>query len=50
MTEGADRRSPFYESRRKTDCFPNGGAVAITIAAFSFVSFCLGFGLGYWVK
>jgi hypothetical protein len=41
-----DRRSPFSESRRRSDCFPDGGAVAITIAAFSFISFCLGVALG----
>ena len=49
MTEGIDRRNPFYESRRKTDCFPDGGAVAITLAAFSAFFFALGFVLGRWV-
>ena len=44
-----DRRTPFIESRRQSDCFPDGGAVAVTIAAFSFISFCLGFALGKWV-
>jgi len=48
-TSDPDRRTPFIESRRKFDCFPDGGAVAITIAAFSFISFCLGFVLGKWV-
>ena len=49
MTEQIDRRSPFYESRRKTDCFPDGGAVAITLAAFSAFFFAIGFVLGRWV-
>lgn len=43
-----DRRTPFIESRRQSDCFPDGGAVAVTIAAFSAIYFILGFVLGYW--
>ena len=43
-----EERSPFTESRRRGDCFPDGGCVALAIAAFSFISFCLGFGLGWW--
>ena len=45
----SDRRNPCFESRRRSDCFPDGGCVVLTIVAFSFVSFFLGFGLGWWV-
>ena len=49
MTEGIDRRSPFYESRRKTDCFPDGGAVVIGMGIVSIFAFAFGFVLGRWV-
>ena len=44
-----DRRSPFCESRRKTDIFPDGGAFMITLFCFTVISFALGLALGAWI-
>lgn len=46
MIPNQDRRSPFAESRRRSDCFPDGGAVAIAIGAFSLFSMAIGVVIG----
>lgn len=46
MTSDIDRRSPLTESRRRRDCFPQGGAVAIAIGAFSLFSMVIGIVIG----
>ena len=44
-----DRRSPFTESRRRSDCFPDSKAVVAVVVVIAVVAFVLGFGLGWWV-
>jgi hypothetical protein len=44
-----DRRSPYTESRRSGDCFPNEGAVVIAIGAFSLFSMAIGVAIGAWM-
>lgn len=46
MTSNQDRRSQLTESRRRSDCFPEGGAVAIAIGAFSLFSMAIGVIIG----
>ena len=43
-----DERRPGIESRRRSDCFPDGGAVAIAIGAFTFFAFAFGVAVGAW--
>jgi hypothetical protein len=43
-----ERRTPFIESRRRTDCFPDGGAVCIAIGIASLLAFALGVAIGAW--
>ena len=43
-----DRRSPFTESRRRSDCFLDGGAVCIAIGIASLLAFALGVVIGAW--
>ena len=43
-----DRRSPFTESRRRSDCFPDGGAVCIATCIASLLAFALGVAIGAW--
>jgi len=43
-----DRRSPFLESRRRSDCFPEGGAVCIAIGIASLLAFAFGVAIGAW--
>jgi hypothetical protein len=46
---GIDQRSPFVESRRKSDCFPDGGAVCIAIGISSLLSLAIGVAIGAWL-
>ena len=43
-----DERRPGIESRRRNDCFPDGGAVVLTIGAFTLLAFALGVAIGAW--
>jgi hypothetical protein len=46
MANFIERRAAWRESRRKADCFPDGGSVALTIAFFSAISFLVGVFVG----
>jgi hypothetical protein len=48
MDEQTDRRTPFTESRRRSDCFPDGGSVCIAIGIASLLAFALGVAIGAW--
>ena len=43
-----DRRTPFTESRRRTDCFPQRGAVIIAMGIASLLAFAFGVAIGAW--
>jgi hypothetical protein len=43
-----DRRTPYTESRRRSDCFPDGGAVTIAIGLATLLAFALGVVIGAW--
>jgi hypothetical protein len=43
-----DERRPGIESRRRSDCFPDGGAVCITIGTFTLLAFAFGVAIGAW--
>ena len=47
-TEIPDRRTPLRESRRRNDCFPDSGAVLLTICTFTLLAFALGVAIGAW--
>jgi hypothetical protein len=46
MADFIEKRAAWRESRRASDCFPDGGSVALTIAVFSAISFLVGVFVG----